>query len=70
MGTIDVLVGKWENTLADQDRLHGAVREEVQQVNLVYALQEIRPTSHTELALAVWAGSRLRQANVVIDEYC
>lgn len=66
----DGLTAALEQALAAQDRLHGSIREEAQQANLIYAIQEIKPSSHTELALAVWAGSRCQPANIIVDEYC
>jgi hypothetical protein len=59
-----------EQALAEQDGLHGVVREETQQANLIYALQEIKPGSHTELALVVWAGTRYEPAHAIVEEYC
>lgn len=64
------LTTKLERVLATQDRLHGAVRDEAQHANLIYALKEIRPGSHTEFALVVWAGTRHVPVHEIIEEYC
>lgn len=66
----DKLTATLEQALAAQDRLHGTVRGEAQQANLMYAIQEIRPKSHTELAFVVWAGTKRQPANSMVDEYC
>jgi hypothetical protein len=59
-----------EQALAAQDRMHGTVREESQQANLIYAMQEIRPANHTELAFVVWAGTRHGFSQPIVDDYC
>lgn len=59
-----------EQALAAQDRLHGCTRNQIQQANLIHAVQRTMPASHTEYALAVWAGTRPAAADALVEEYC
>lgn len=59
-----------ERELKDQGCLYGVEREVVQRANLISALEEIRPTRHTEFAFAVWAGSQCEVTHHIIYEYC
>lgn len=59
-----------ERALDDQGRMHGEPLTAENISNLNYAYKSISPTTHTETAIVVWAGSQSQCAKSVIDEYC
>jgi hypothetical protein len=59
-----------ERSLIEQDRMHGCTRDDIQRENLEYAFRKISPSTHTESAFVVWAGTRCQPVHDIVDEYC